>query len=260
LLVACCVCALAMPFLTGLGLYLNFPGAGPEVTTSEELRLAVSEPAVLTIDNPVGRITVSSGASDEIVVDATLGARSQDILDQIAVSLDPAGDGAALRVGFPERRNTSNTSVDLDVRVPEQTNLTIRNGVGDVRIEGLEGQFDVETGVGTLDVTDVAMTAATRFAVGTGDVEVAGSLDERTTLQITSSVGEIAVELPEETGFELEATTGTGDVELEGFELETQQGREDAIGDQVDTRTTRDPAGRRLILETGVGSISVDQR
>lgn len=260
LLCVCCVLVGVGSLSAGLfGIFDVVRGPGSRISERlPEQRVQVTAPLRLTIDNPVGDITLRPGSNDEVRVEATRYGPDRRVLDEISVGLTGSGDSATLTVTGPERR--SNWGVDLVVRVPVQTSVRIEVGVGTIVMEDLDGRFEIRAGVGRIVARDLAIRDDSSFEGGTSDVQVSASLDPEVSVRANSGVGEVTVELPAGTGFELDASTGTGDVTIEGFELEAEREATRGVGDEVHDRTAADPEGRRLILNSGVGDITIRAR
>lgn len=256
LVFACCALGVIGTALGALG---SFGFGGPNrVRDTLERSVEAAAPLVLTIDNPVGDVTLLPDADGEVRVEATRFAPSTARLAEIDVRLSGSGNRVELVVEGPERG--SNWGANLVVHVPPQTSAVIEGGVGEIRLEGLEGTFSVRSGVGDIVAADLTIGGEARFEAGTGEVQVGAVLREGVTLRAESGVGEITIALPAGTGFELDASTGTGSIELQGVDLEGQQREDRSVGDEIHNRTETDPEGRHLILSTGVGDILIRAR
>lgn len=255
LIVACC-CGLTLLGFT-LGALNSIGLGGREVNDSLSLSAPAEVPLALAINNPVGRVTIVASGGDEVRVEAVRGANTRDVLEQITVSLDGSPRNRAISVTGPRR---SNWSVDLVIEVPSETSVSLEAGVGEVEIVGLAGRFNLNVGVGAIHATGLAVREGSEFRSGTGEITIDADLAEEVTLRAISGVGDIAVTLPAATGFALEAETGTGTVTWEGFELEASRGRSGPVGDQVRATTSTAPAGRRLVLTSGVGDVALTAR
>jgi hypothetical protein len=67
------------------------------------------------------------------------------------------------------------TQVDVELEIPENTNLDVHEKVGDLEVRGIQGDKDLELGVGDIRVT--AEKNAYRFvqaSAGIGDVNGSG--------------------------------------------------------------------------------------
>jgi len=67
------------------------------------------------------------------------------------------------RVSSP---SLSNVSVDLEITVPANSQVTLRTGAGEVTLTGIQRTLDVSTGAGTVRVRDAQGPA--RIETGAG--------------------------------------------------------------------------------------------
>lgn len=97
---------------------------------------------------------------------------------------------------------------ELDVRVtlPTGSDVAVRTGSADIRIEGQVDEVDLKTGSG--DITCDTFAGAARLSTGSGDVEVSEAHAE---LQIKSGSGDISIGTCIGS---LNVSTGSGDVEV----------------------------------------------
>ena len=195
-------------------------------------------------------------------------------------------DGNHLRIGHLEDRAlTRNVSIDYELEVPVETQVSSTTGSGDISVEGIRGpvnaksgsgdmkfrslhsdvnlktgsgdarleeisggRVDVETGSGDVELR--ALRCAMRVRTGSGDIRAEGELVGDWTLH--AGAGEIAVRLPSETGFDLDAHTSSGEIHT-SLPI-TVQG---SIG-RGELRGKVKGGGARLELRTGAGDISID--
>lgn len=163
----------------------------------------------------------------------------------------------------------SGCSVDYEVTLPGPVPVTGAGAAGSLEVAGM-GSVDVETAVGSVDISDVSGPVRVRGSSGgidlrdiDGDVDVttgSGGIDGEGlgggSIVVGADTGSIDLEL---TGPRVvRATTGTGGIELgvpdEAYRVDAGTGTGSRDVD-VDT----DPDSPRLLeLRTGTGSIEVD--
>ena len=194
-------------------------------------------------------------------------------------------DGNHIRIGrLEDRELTRNVSIDYEIEVPVETQVTSTTGSGEVSVEGIRGPVKATSGSGDLklhsvqsDVTlktgsgDVSLEeisggrlevetgsgdvklrnlrCAMRVRTGSGDISAEGELAGDWTLHAGS--GEIIVRLPSETGFDLDAHTSSGEIHT-GLPI-TVQG---SLG-RGELRGKVRGGGARLELRTGSGDITI---
>jgi hypothetical protein len=194
-------------------------------------------------------------------------------------------DGNTIRLGeIADRDLTRNLSIDYEITVPAQTSVTSKTGSGDQQIGGIAGPVEAVAGSG--DLTVGPLTAGARVVTGSGDIDVlgaagditmtAGSGDVRASQvsgrlaaktgsgdidvdgrpdgdwTVGSGSGDIALRLPGDARFTLEASTSSGSVEVSHpLDATGTQSRRRAAG-------TARGGGPRIALSAASGSIRVD--
>ncbi|MBE3558687.1 MAG: DUF4097 family beta strand repeat protein [Ktedonobacteraceae bacterium] len=135
------------------------------------------------------------------------------------------------------------SDVDLDITVPETTNLEIRDGSGDVTIENVNGQVTAQSGSGEIKLNNTTgqaiLTAGSGniemegailqgqsvLKTGSGNIDFTGRLDPAGTYRMETGSGDVRLNLPEDSSFQLTTTTGSGDVDNEFRETTVGNGQ-----------------------------------
>lgn len=144
--------------------------------------------------------------------------------------------------------------------------LTVSTGSGSIRATGVNGAIHARTGSGGLDITQTGpgdvdaesgsgtvrlrgVRGAVRASTGSGGIAIEGALagDWR----LSASSGSVSVDLPPDQGFELDATTGSGSIDV-GRPL-TIEGRVD----RKHLRGTVGGGGPLLHVRTGSGGVHI---
>jgi DUF4097 and DUF4098 domain-containing protein YvlB len=132
---------------------------------------------------------------------------------------------------------------DVEVRVPSSGELVVRHGVGQLRVDGVDGDLDMELRSGRVGVDGVSGDLSVE--TGSGRVEVA-----RVDGKLEASTGSGRVTASEIRGPEVSVATGSGGVELDRVETDslsvaTGSGRVEASGVRAD----------RADIATGSGGV-----
>ena len=85
---------------------------------------------------------------------------------------DVAGDRASIELKLPKNED-NHRGATIIISVPQETNLKLELGVGELTVKGIEGNKDLHVGIGdlTVGVTDGAKYNEIRTATRIGDAE-----------------------------------------------------------------------------------------
>lgn len=260
-----------------------------------ERTLKVTGPVSLDITTGSGDITVRAGDSSTVEIRGKIsvnwqlvgGAPNADArVREIEQHPPIEQDGNHIHIGPLPEDLGRNISIDYELMVPQQTELTSKSGSGDLSIEGIRGPVNARSGSGDMkvrsiggDVTvktgsgDIKLEEVSQGHVevetGSGDMElrgINGALHARTgsgdivadgklagDWVLRAGSGEVTVHLPPETGFNLEAHTSSGDISTGSLPV-TVVG---TIG-HGSLRGQVRGGGPRVEVQTGSGDIHID--
>lgn len=191
--------------LTPLCLAHGFDDWNYEETHSDSREFASG--GMLHVHLKVGDLHIRRGDSNKINLRYTVKSRREQNVKRSSVDFEVHGSDATLDFHAP---TSSNTSFDVELEVPANTNIDTHMKVGDLSVENVEGDKDLELGVGDIRVTREPSTyRLVRASTGIGDVssdgygETSGWLGK--TLKYTG-----------EGKYELHAHVSVGDITLAG--------------------------------------------
>ena len=155
----------------------------------------------------VGALHIRRGDSDKIRLHYTVKSWRESHVKDAHVDIDVHGRDANIEFHAP---TSGNTQFDVELEVPQNTNLEVHEKVGDLRIEEIEGDKDLELGVGDIRVAfGRAAYHLVRASTSIGDVN--------------TSTGDVSAGLLGKTQkyhgdgkYELRAHVSIGDITLEG--------------------------------------------
>jgi len=155
----------------------------------------------------VGDLHIRRGDSDKIRLHYTVKSWRESHVKDAHVDIDVHGRDANIEFHAP---TSGNTQFDVELEVPQNTNLEVHEKVGDLRIEEIEGDKDLELGVGDIRVAfGRAAYHLVRASTSIGDVN--------------TSTGDVSAGLLGKTQkyhgdgkYELRAHVSIGDITLEG--------------------------------------------
>lgn len=159
----------------------------------EEVHTHVSTaPAVLHVDNPVGKVTIQAWDRPSVQIDAVKRGPSADAVHSITISVEP--DGNTLNVTTNLGNNSNRRSIDFTIHAPASSDLNIEANVGEVDLEGFTHNVDVDADVGTVTIGMARL--------GSG---------QHVTVQ--SSVGSLNLTLPHNASARISASTSIGNID-----------------------------------------------
>ena len=205
----------------------------------------VDTPTTVTIDNPVGSITVIGGAADEVSVSATMSARgstrqrAEAAVDRAVIELSQKRRDAVQVTGRVTGLSAMGESptIDMTVRIPRLAAVEIDADVGSVVVRDVRGSVQVKMNVGQVEIEDLTM------------------LDDCT---IRVDVGGIGVQLPSDSSFRLDARAGIGSVSCGFATLDTDRDR-DVPGSRLRGQVGADPSVI-LTIEANIGDVVIRKR
>jgi hypothetical protein len=120
----------------------------------------------------VGDLHVKRGGSNQIRMHYTVKSWSESRVKAAHVDIDVNGRNANIEF---HASTGGNTQFDVELEVPQNTNLDVYEKVGDLRIQDIEGDKDLELGVGDIRVASGrAAYHVVRASTSIGDVNGEG--------------------------------------------------------------------------------------
>ena len=162
---------------------------------------------MLHVQVSVGDVHIRRGDAGKISLRYTVKSRREHNVKNARVEFDVRGNDATIEFHAPSH---SNTQFDVELDVPANTNLDVHEKVGDMTVEEVEGDKDLELGVGDIRVTRERSTyRLVRASTSIGDVNSDGYGETSGWLGKT-------LKYHGDGKYELRAHVGVGDITLEG--------------------------------------------
>jgi hypothetical protein len=155
----------------------------------------------------VGDLHIKHGDTNKISLRYTVKSRREGNVKDAHVEIDIRGRNANIEFRAP---TGGNTQFDVELEVPQNTSLDVHEKVGDLRIDDIEGDKDLQLGVGDIRVAfGRAAYHLVRASTSIGDVN--------------TSTGDVSAGFLGKTlkyygdgKYELRAHVSVGDISLEG--------------------------------------------
>ena len=236
--------------VTALLLGLTAPAAFADHEEKISKKFNASSGLIVDLENLAGRIVVTGGGG-EVEIDVAVHAESSVLAKKLKIEFEERGDRLVVRAKYPTSEHTryryggdsesgiskmlgwggSNTQTeymgrrvkvstssgvmlyaDFNIRLPAGVGIRIRNAVGNIEADSLDGDLDFDTGSGNVRVR--ASAGSLRVDTGSGDVIVDNHQGD-----VDADTGSGDVELTDVRG-SVKADTGSGDVRLSKVEGE----------------------------------------
>ena len=155
----------------------------------------------------VGDMHIRRGDSNKISLRYTVKSGLEKNVKEAHVDFDVHGNDATIEFHAP---SGGNTQFDVELEVPQKTNLDVHVKVGDVTVEDVEGDKDLTLGVGDIRVDNRREGyRLVNASAGIGDVHGEGYGETSGWLGKT-------LKYHGDGKYELRAHVGVGDIRLEG--------------------------------------------
>jgi hypothetical protein len=116
---------------------------------------------------PVGDVQIRRSDSNQIRLRYTVKSRKENPVKNAHVDFEIRGHDANIEF---HTSTSSNTQIDVELEVPQNTNLDVHEKVGDLAVNDIEGDKDLELGVGDIRIaTGRASYHLVQASTGNGD-------------------------------------------------------------------------------------------
>ncbi len=199
--VTAAIAALALAALPALASEANF-----------ERNLTVNGRVELSVSTGSGHIHITRGSGTQVHISghvkSSWGGENEQRVHEIANNPPIEQTGNIIRIGS-HHENYHNISIDYDIQAPGDAFLEGSSGSGDINDDGVGANAKLNTGSGTIHAT--GLQGGFKVETGSGDIyaEQTGEGDVR------AQTGSGRIELKEIHGG-LHAGTGSGDIRISG--------------------------------------------
>jgi DUF4097 and DUF4098 domain-containing protein YvlB len=161
----------------------------------------------LHVHMSVGDVHIRRGDSSRIKLEYTVKSTYEKNVKEASVDFEVKGNDASIEF---HAHSGDNTQIDVELEIPQNTNLDVHEKVGDLRVENIEGDKDLELGVGDIEVSsEHSAYRLVNANAGIGDIESGGYGE-------TSGWLGKRLKYRGDGKYELRAHVGVGDIRLQG--------------------------------------------
>jgi hypothetical protein len=221
-----------------------------------EVSAPIAAGQTLDVHTSVGSITVTGGdftdcnVTAKIMAKASTEEQAQKLAEETEIKLEPVGDKLKVEVERPPKTDEEMICVSFDITVPRQTALDLKANVGELKVDNITEAIEAVTNVGK--ITCKKITGRIDLTTNVGEVKVVYAEDAPTACNanITTSVGQINFDGPDNLSAEVHAAANVGSI---GTNLPlTVTGK---ISKSLDG--TVGAGEGKVILRANVGSINI---
>ncbi len=236
---------------------------------------SVSGPVTLDIQNGSGDVHVRASGDGRVRVQGEvrfsqflLATGSRRRADEIAEKPPITQSGDLLRIVRPDASGSGTARINYTIEVPAKTEVRIRNGSGDVVLEGIDGPLNIDTG--SADVQVGRIHQRVDISVGSGDIsarDIDGELSATARsgdVTVDSVAGDIRVETTSgdirigRPGHKVSARANSGEVEIDGVSADLRVNT--GSGDCRISGDPRSTAVWEIETRSGEALLDVSQR
>ena len=131
--------------LAGAALVAGSAAAGQDARTSDSLERSFASNGRIRMNLSAGDYRISGTTNDRIRLEWSVQAPSQ--LSRVKVDASVRGADAAISTDSP-----GNSRFKVVIQVPERSDLLVRLTAGDLRVESIRGNKDIELHAGDVDI------------------------------------------------------------------------------------------------------------
>ncbi len=226
----------------------------------------------LDVQSVNGSISVEDGAAEQVEIDATIRAISQERLDAVQIVASRRDDGTlVLRAVWPEPGRHGSEGVSFVIRMPEVAAVSLTSSNGALKVVRAQGPVRLHTSNGAITVQEVAESAVCETTNGAitvsmahasvdadtsnGSVEVSLASENPGPVRIDTSNGAVRLTVGEAFSGVLTAGTSNGRIRLEGVP-------EDSVRELGKRSCTLQfgEGTQKSVIDTSNGSITIVRR
>lgn len=204
--------------VVGVGLLI---AAGVSLVSStvrvERRHFAVTGHPHLVVHNEAGSIHVNAGSAGNTVTVKTKlhTSRFGKAKASSWVCYEQSVDGDEIRAEVDRVCAPGTTlpqPIDFEILVPGHADLDLLTGIGDIRVTGISGQLSLRSEIGSIAVRAGLLTGNSVLKTSLGSINFHEAIDPSGTYQFATETGSVQVILPDDSAFELDASTQFGSI------------------------------------------------
>ena len=183
----------------------------------ETRRFSMDEHPHIVVNNEVGTIRIKTDRDTHTVTFQTKrhSRRIGKTANESWVSYEHLKEENEIRADV-ERVYSPGTnvpqSIDFNITVPYNADVELHTNVGDIWVTSINGQLSLQNNIGSIYVKEGLLRGNSVLKTKLGSINFHEALDPLGTFQFATETGSVHVILPDDTPFELDASTQFGNI------------------------------------------------
>jgi hypothetical protein len=240
---------------TVLGFGLGIGGSFRNSVTEPARAFTVGTGSALILTSNAGAVTVNSGSTNRIIVQAKKYASFGGNLNNVQINYSQNGSTVNVAANSSGTFNFFNaTSVDFTITVPPTTDVQINTNAGSINVNGIRGKMSLVSNAGTIGATQTSLTGSSTFKTNAGSINFNGAIGSTGTYDFETNAGSIDMTLTGTTNFQVNATADVGSINSSFPLTVSHSGAGATANGNVGT-----PPLATLTLKTNAGSITLNK-
>jgi DUF4097 and DUF4098 domain-containing protein YvlB len=194
------VCAMLLTAATVLSVCISLAAE-----TRKEFRYTVGPGATVSIVNENGTVIVRPSTSRQVSIATILQS------PKVEVDSNQNGNRITTRTHVLQKTTADQTRVDYEVSLPQDANVSVDSGTGQIRVENMQGNVNVEADDANVDITG-ATNGVVQIQSVNGKVNISNAKQSR--VLVTSTGGN--VQLTSVSGPKISVKTTSGNIVFDG--------------------------------------------
>ena len=183
----------------------------------ETRHFSVNEHPHIVVNNEVGTIHVKANSDAHTVTFQTKrhSRRIGKKANESWVSYEQLKEGNEIRADVERVYSPSTNlpqSIDFNITLPHNVDLELNTSVGDIWVSGISGQLSLQSDIGSIYVKEGLLTGNSVLKTNLGSVNIREAIDPYGSFQLATETGSVYVILPDDTHFELDASSTFGNI------------------------------------------------
>ena len=197
---------------------------------------------------------LTSSSPTDVTVQATNNDRFFNNTNDVQLATSQAGN--IITASVPDN---GQGSADITVTVPQNSNLQLTTGSGDIQVNGISGKMTLATNEGDVQMTNDALSGQSKITTTDGNINFDGTIGTGGSYQFQTDSGSVNLNALSASEFHLVASTNSGSINVPGVSVQ-KNGLGSGSKASGDIGGNSQGQGATVTITTGSGDINLNQQ